>query len=253
MTGAISIGGFPGIADTGVAALGGYHRKVLATSIANLIGYWKMDERLGTVSFDGSPEGNDGAYTGVALGATGIGDGRPAPTFDGTNDFNNIYSAALNTDFDGTEGTVMIWGRVSGSGVWTDANVRELVHLADGSNADRIIMERSATNNQLSWIFDVGATLLSVGLGSLSTLGFFHMALTWSDSGDEVIAYYNGAQTGTTQTGVPTWTSDLGSTRTCIGARLTSAVNVWDGELAHCALWNTPLSAAQISNLASLS
>ena len=250
----ISIGGIPGgIPDVGVAATGGYHRKVLATATANLIGYWKMDEHLGTVAIDSSPERNDGAYTGVVLGAAGIGDGRTSPTFDNTNDFNNIYSAALNTDFSGTEGTLMAWGRVSGSGVWTDANVRELVHIADANNADRIIMERSATDNQLSWIFDVGATLLSVSRDSNTTLDFFHMAITWSDGADEVIAYFDGAQEGTTQTGVPTWTSNLGSTRTLIGARLTTPLNVWDGNASHVALWTTPLAAAQISNLASLS
>ncbi|MFV1969356.1 MAG: hypothetical protein ACC628_28375, partial [Pirellulaceae bacterium] len=60
-----------------------------------------MWEASGSISDDLSPQGNDGAYTGVTLGQPGIGDGRTCPLFDGANDYNNIYSAALNTDFDG--------------------------------------------------------------------------------------------------------------------------------------------------------
>ena len=247
MAGAISIGGFPGIADTGVAALGGYHRKVLATSIANLIGYWKMDERLGTVSFDGSPEGNDGAYTGVALGATGIGDGRPAPTFDGTNDFNNIYSAAFNTDWNGAEGTLMVWGIVRAGSVWTDGSVRSLAHIrTDGSNLVYIV---KSANDTVQYAYIAGGTTESNDL-TISTTIWNCYVITWSSAADEVIYYLNGSTTGTTDTVLGTYTGDLNSAQCNIGARFTTPTWQWDGELAHVAVWNTPLTSAQIATLA---
>lgn len=72
-----------------------YARRILVTRPQNLIGYWPMWEGNGVVSFDNSPNGYDGAYTGVTLAQPGIGDGRYSAFFDGVNDFNNIYSAGL--------------------------------------------------------------------------------------------------------------------------------------------------------------
>jgi hypothetical protein len=65
-----------------------------------------MTEPAGAISIDQSNNGRNGAYTGVTLGATGIGDGRTSATFDGATSYNNIYSAALNTAWNGAEWSV---------------------------------------------------------------------------------------------------------------------------------------------------
>ena len=112
-----------------------YYKKVLSLAGSSINGYWPMWEGSGSVSEDISSQGNTGAYTGVELGQAGIGDGRSCPLFDGTNDFNNVYSAGLDADFSNAEGTLAICGKVSAAGVWTDAAIRNLFSLAaDGAN-----------------------------------------------------------------------------------------------------------------------
>ncbi len=76
-----------------------YIDKLLSTANDNLIGLWLQNEAAGSVSKDYSKHGHDGAYTGVTLGAAGVpGTGMTAPTFDGTNDYNDIHSAGLAND-----------------------------------------------------------------------------------------------------------------------------------------------------------
>jgi len=70
-----------------------YIDKVLSIQPANLIGYWPMNDASGAVALDYSGQGNNGAYTGVSLAnAPGPDGGNSCPLFDGTSDFNNIYS-----------------------------------------------------------------------------------------------------------------------------------------------------------------
>lgn len=209
-----------------------------------------MGELSGTVSTDYSPQKNDGAYTGVSLGYRGIGDGRTCPLFDGANDLNNIYSAALNTDFNGLEGTIAVWAKVSAAGVWADATLRVIMRLrVDASNEVQI--RKTATANQLSWLYVAGGTTDSVASTALgAATDWLHLALTWSDSEDSLKAYANGVQVGLTQTTLGDWTGVLSSTTCHIGAASTTPTNVWDGYLAHAALWTTPLTAAQVAALA---
>ena len=99
-----------------------YITKVLGIQSGNLIGYWPMDEKGGSVANDQSPENNDGAYTGVdlanAAGPTGIG---LCPWWDGTNDVNDIYSAGFASDWSGNQHTISCWIKVNAAAVWEDS------------------------------------------------------------------------------------------------------------------------------------
>ncbi len=111
-----------------------YAHKVLATDQPHLLAYWPLSEVAGSVAYDFSGNARHGAYTGVTLGKTGIGDGDTCPFFDGANDFVNIYSVSLRDAFNGAEGTAMIWAKVFNVGVWTDGAYRNTLHLhTDGS------------------------------------------------------------------------------------------------------------------------
>ena len=100
-----------------------YFNKVLGIQKADLIGHWPLNEGRNTTT--------------------------PAPAFDGTNSYVNIYSASLNTAFSGSAGTFLCWAKVSGAGVWTDAAWRNLITLrVDASNYVEIA--KSSTNNRLS-------------------------------------------------------------------------------------------------------
>jgi hypothetical protein len=225
-----------------------YNTKVLTVDRANLIGYWPMWEPSGGDAFDLSPEGNDGAYTGVTLGQAGIGDGRTCPLFDGANDYNDIYSAALNTDFDGAEGTLLVWAKVT-AGVWTDNTNRKLVHVGADISENYVTLWKVGDNN-LAFTYEAGNTLSQVYPLAITPSGWFVLAITWSKSGDKVIAYHNGAQTGSTLTSLGTWSGALDSTLCVVGAQSITPTHPWSGTLAHAALWTTPLTAPQIASLA---
>jgi hypothetical protein len=230
-----------------IVSAASYADKVRATSPGNLIGYWPMSEASGATAFDLSPEGNDGAYTGVTLGQRpGIGDGRTVPLFDGANDFNNIYSAAFNTDFNGAEGTMAVWGKVSGVGVWTDGDVRSLFHIkVDGGNLVYIVKD---SNNNVQCAYIAGGTTEVENFASTDT-EWMHFAIVWSSAGDTVDFYKNGVA-GTQDTVLGTFAGDLDANNCNIGARVITPTWPWDGFLAHAAVWKTALTGAQISRLA---
>lgn len=224
-----------------------YINKVKSVERQNLIGYWPMNEPTGAVAVDHSKELNNGAYTGVTLGQPGIGDGKTCPFFDGTNDFNNIYSAAFNVDFNGREGSCLVWAK----GDWTGTALRYLIGLRhSGTNAISII--KTSISGRVDFTYIADSTTDTVALTGLTGSGWRVFALTWSLSAGsgELKAYVGGSQTGSTQTGLGTHNNTLGSTVATIGSANTTPASVWDGTLAHVPVWKTPLSAAQISNLA---
>lgn len=223
-----------------------YTNKVKALSP---IAYWPLAEASGTTANDESGNGRNGTYTAVTLGQTGIGDGRTAASFDGSTSFANVFSASLQAAFNNQEGTLAAWARVSGAGVWTDGAQRRIVRLAADAN-NSVVLFKATTNNQLSWTYQAGGTSSTRSKGAVSTTDWIHVALTWSKSGDQAIAYFNGVQEGAVLSGLGAWAGNLASSTTLIGATSQTPGGVWNGNLAHVAVWATPLSAAQIATLA---
>ena len=100
---------------------------------------------------------------------TGIGDGSTAPQFDGTNDYNDVFSATLQGAFNGEEGTISVWAKVSGSGVWTDGARREVFRILDTTDYQELIwIEKNSTNNQLWYRYIAAGTIENVYVSSVS-------------------------------------------------------------------------------------
>lgn len=234
------------------ALLGGktpYFKKVLSTGP---IAYWPQWELTGTNAKDliNSPA-QDGTYTGVTLNALAGPDGSPSPFFDGANDFNDIFSAPLKTAFDWDTGAVAAWMRVDNVGVWTDGTVRQLMQWGRrfGGLITFVRIQKANANNTLGWHYTAGGVNKSVLDGAVSTVAWFHVAMTWDRGADEMKAFLNGAQNGITQTGlgVPSGNLDVPS---IIGAANSVPEAPWHGYLAHPAVWDRPLAPAEIANLA---
>lgn len=223
-----------------------YTNKVIALAP---IAYWPLADAAGaSVVTDESGNGRNGTYTAVTLGQTGIGDGRTAASFDGSTSFANVFSTSLQSAFNGAEGTIATWLRVSSSSVWTDATLRSPMTLSvTGSNVVRI--RKPTTSNQIQGTYIANAINLSVTVGT-SSLAWLHLAVTWSKSADQVIVYLNGTQSGSTLTGLGVFSGSLLSTTTTLGASSTTPAAPWSGLVAHAAVWTTPLSAAQVATLA---
>ena len=229
--------------DTG----GTYADKVLATGP---IAYWPQWEASGAVAQCLIKAAQNGTYTGVDLGYPGIGDGNTSPYYDGANDYTNAFTATLAGAFNGQEGSILFWAKVANVGVWTDGTRRDMLFTqVNASNI--IIIRRLVANNAIDWNYIAGGVTENIALGALTTTDWMHIGMTWSLSAGangEVKAYYNGAQSGATQVTLGAWAGAI--INATIGATNVVPSNVWNGYLAHCAVWNRALAPAEIAALA---
>lgn len=230
---------------------GGYSAKVLGY---NPIAYWPLNETAGATAACLVNSAQNGTYMGVTLANVVGPDGTNyAPLFDGVNDFVNIYSATLAGIFNGAEGSAMIWSRVFNAGVWTDGTVRYAGRWAVNAS-NQVLIYRIATNNRLRYQYNAGGTNKLINHDSTST-SWMNFIITWSKSSGvdgEVKAYFNGSQTGATQTALGVWAGALNLSTVIIGAASTIPASPWYGYLAHVAVWDRPLTATQIADLATV-
>ena len=191
----------------------------------------------------------DGAITGATSGQTGPTGSDYSYLFDGINDYVDIYSPEINSFFDPTKGTLLALAKVSGAGVWTDSSIRVVAKInSDSSN--QIGISRTATNNQLQINYSAGGTNKVILTNSLNSTDWMLFAVTWDTIADEVKAYINTSQTGSTQTGLGTWVGNLSTTQTIIGANITTPSLVWDGFEAYPILFRDVLTLTDIQAIA---
>jgi hypothetical protein len=229
---------------------GGYSAKVLGYGP---IAYWPLDEASGSAALCHVNPAQNGAFTGVTLGQTGIGDGGTCPLFDGTNDFCNIYSTTLNSVLSKTKFSALAWFKVDSVAQWTDGGVRYvLCFVVDASNA--IMMRKSSQNNYFRWYYKAGGTNKNVLKTGITETGWVFTGMTVDTVADQLKAYWFvdgvGGQVGATTTLLGTWAGDLQATYSHIGAYSTTPTNPWYGHLAHVALYNDVLTLADFTNLA---
>jgi hypothetical protein len=223
---------------------GDYYKKVLSYDPT---AYWPLWEPSGSVARCLVNPAQNGSYTGVTLGQPGIGDGHTAPLFDGANDYLNIGSATLLTALNGAEWTVMQWVKASGSGVWTDSAERKLVYLP-ASDGNFIFTRKSSNSNQVDVAYKAGGITKVASHTSFSPTTFFCMMSTCSATADAMKLYIDGIQRGGTQSSLGTWAHTFSAA--LIGALSAAPSQVWDGCLAHVALFGSALSPAAILDLA---
>lgn len=229
-----------------------YFRKLAQlVPAAQRVAYWPFDEvAAATVARDFSGRGNVGAYNNVTLAAAGIpGNRRKAASFNGTSSYVDLYSAGLNTAFSGAAGSICGWAQMSGAGVWTDGIDRTFIRIRVDAN-NFCLFHKTTTNNQLQFSQTAGAVAKTVNNTSLGgSVAFWHWALTWDKAADALKAYLNGAQVGSTQTGLGTWAGALSST-TCLAGAATTSTLFCSGIQQHLLIANVALPLATIAALA---
>lgn len=221
-----------------------YLQQLLATQPASRVAYWPFDEATGAVARE-LIAGRDGAYTGVTLGQTGIGDGTTAPFFDST-DRVNLLTSGLASAFNGAEGSISLWCKVTDASIWTDATVRYALFLsADASN--QVYIRRSATNNQL-FAAHVGGGVTKSATIPTSSLGWINLIWTWSALAGQGHIWVNGEPGADPSAGLGTF---AGLPTTIVaGASNTSGASPWRGYLAHPAMWATTLGPGDVAVVA---
>jgi hypothetical protein len=212
------------------------------------VAYWPLYEISGVVAADLSGNGFNGVYSSNVSGwppETGIGDGNTAPFFDGASKYVLLTSAGLTAAFPKDEGTIFIWAKVFNSGVWTDAAVRRAINFRYNTQNQQYI-QRTVANNTLNYYRIANNIADQITQSPVSSLNWMCLVYTYSVANDKFIAYYNGVQTGLTQTGIGSWAAGaIGCWIGCYNA----ATNFWYGPLAHAAIFGRPLNSTEIANL----
>jgi len=177
---------------------------------------------------------------------------KKAYLFDGTNDYVDVYSPELNSIFDPTKGTLLAFAKVSGAGVWTDNTLRAIFRLdVDGTNTNLLAIQKSNTHNTVNCFYIAGSNIDKVGI-TTSTTGWFLVAMTWDTVADELKAYFNGMQSGSTVSGLGIWAGNLNPTKTTIGSINTAPTSVFDGLICHPVLFRDVLADAEILKIKQL-
>ena len=176
---------------------------------SNIIGYWKFDELSGTDAIDSSSQGNDGVYSGATLNSVSMPSkiGGVAPRFDGVNDFVNLVSSGVSSDFDGDEGTLILWMKMYEEGDWSggfkifssfaSAGLTNHLYIGKQSSVKILYILRKANSAQQQ------ATSATLTLGT----DWFMLGTTWSDTDDKLKIFVNGVQSGSIATGLASWSS----------------------------------------------
>lgn len=205
------------------------------------IAYYPLDESSGTTAIDQSGNGHNGTYSGAVPGGDGIGSGQTGASFDGSLDTVNI--AAMRTLFNGNTGSLVVWGKTS---AWADATVRFLARIQVNAS-NQVNIQKTANLNEISFNRSGGGTPKSVVTTALAgSPAYFCAGMTWDTGADELKAYLNGVQVGATQTGIGTFTGTVGLTTCALGAGGSTGASCWSGGVAHGAVWNRALSAAEM-------
>ena len=228
---------------------GNYIKKVRSVRPESLVALWPQSEPLGHAVSTELVRGYDGSYAGVTLGQPGVpGTGMTSAGYDGATSVNYIYSASLNAALDGAEGTLLVWAKVSGVGVWTDATERYIARLyVDASNY--IDLRKSAGDNDVWWIYRAGGTTEAVSILTETSVDWICYGISWSKSGVGMRGWRTAVQVNGTQAIAGIWAGNLSVTDTTIGASNNVPAKVWDGTIGPAALWRVELTPDQITYL----
>ena len=225
-----------------------------AGCISVRIDLWCPTTDTGIAYFDDvsmrEPGKHNGLYSNVTLGQAGIGDGRTSALFVPASSSNvDIYSAALAADFGTNEGTLTIWGKVADASVWLDTTTRSLFEVSTG---DQVSVFIGAYKFDIDGVAKIQCSLrlndvwVAVNI-STATIDWFHVAITWSTVADEMKVYFNGSQSGSTQTGLGSHAGPIVQAK--IGSDL-YLQSIWSGYLAHSILLSRAATPQEIAEAA---
>ena len=224
--------------------------RVLATCPTHLLGYWTLGNTRGACVFSETDPLRvaSGSYTGVTVGATGIGDGRTATcallSVGGVNHVDLLTSATCKWASSPMDGTVSLWLKGDSASAWTTASNLWMFALRTEDGNQTIQFRKPSV--EIAEIRSSVNHLTSVTLQTFPTANtdWYHFALAWSSVTRAASAYLNGVF----NTGTPASTLGTSWTASSPSLRLYAIPNFnnFPGTYAHCAIWDVALAASHI-------
>lgn len=182
----------------------------------NSVALYHLNESSGDPA-DSTSHGYNGVNSGMTHAPD---DGRFAGAFQATAVGNSIDINALSAAFNGSRGALSIWFKASDY-TTVDGTIARI--YVDANNYVEILF----SGGNLQFLYSAGGTLETISATSpLTDNGYHQYLLVWNVTADEVKAYFDGAQFGTTQTGLGAWAgAPMVST---IGGGSTTALGYYD-------------------------
>jgi microcystin-dependent protein len=229
-----------------------YFTKVWDISPSNLVAYWRMDDlALSGIIRDWTSNNYHATPVNVGQGSDGMGDNGLSAYFDGTA-YATLPAGFLPVQSYRDEGTIMFWLNMPAYPA-----TQYPFHFRNASSSpDRYDTSLSIASAGNTWTVSRRGGADSSARTAIMTdmaapTGWHCFAMHWSVTGGFLRAYFDGELRGTcANTITPAGTPDLDSPQSPIGAYTTSPFFPMVGNMAHFALWNTPLSADDIAALA---
>jgi len=223
-----------------IAEYTNYLDYVRAVNSSNLKGLWPMNERSGTSALElsGSGAGNGTYSLSFTVGGSTFLDGNPSILWPG---YVLLNKTTLDPLLYWNHYTLNMWILPTGT-FWTNGLTNTLLALYSVGTTQRIEIRKGATNGVLAFITGTGSTLKQVGVSAKYSLAWTMLTITNDKTNDQMKAYINGVQVGTTQTGLGT--DDASALNYSI---IGDADGDWTGSTAYCALWTGTTAASVLS------
>lgn len=188
------------------------------------VALWHLNEAVSVDPVDSGPNGNDAANNGMTEAATGyFSTGFLADDATEYIDLTDSGGNTLATDFSGATGSVSLWFKATAADALTAGTSVLFDIRVDANNLVRIGID----SGQLTFEYVAGGTASTIqGVHPSVDTDFHEYLITWSFTDDEVKAYVDGVQFGTTQSSLGTW-SGTPATAT-LGSATASALGVYD-------------------------
>jgi hypothetical protein len=230
-----------------------YEQKLRSLFGSSLVGLWPCSETSGVTAYDQSGNARDGTYrnsagvlTGITLGQTGIGTGKPAPLFDGNSGYVNVYSTGVRDNFSSQTGMIFMWYKARAASVWSDGVGRGMLTFgAAGSN--QVYINKNSSNSSIFANYKAANASRTVIFNVAADTLWHSVALTWNVASNRVRAYLDGVQQGVDGTIPGVWSGTIGANFCNLAADISrTAGGMWDGYGAYFMLVNAEPTPAEV-------
>tara|TARA_R100001510_G_C7638890_1_gene196688 strand:- start:567 stop:1301 length:735 start_codon:yes stop_codon:yes gene_type:complete len=163
--------------------------------------------------------------------------------FDGVND-NMTFDSGINEVFTSlatASGTVSVWVKLDS----VSANANVIKASVDTANNIEFAYLNSSTNMLAKYKAGNVTRSVQIPFDFEGNDNWYHLAMSWDVEADEFKAYINGAQSGTTQTGLGTWSGNINSVK--VAQNSLGDNTYWNGHIDELSFFSGALSATQVS------